>query len=84
VTTGVRRLNDIQRQTGEPRDRLSDRLRKLEAEGTIERRAYSEHPSRYEYVLTESGEALTTVLSALRIWGERYAHKRRTRVEASL
>jgi DNA-binding HxlR family transcriptional regulator len=39
----------------------------------MERRAYSEHPVRYEYVLTEPGRALTSVLTALRQWGERYA-----------
>ena len=75
IGLGVRRFNDIQRHTGAPRDRLSDRLRKLETEGIIERRAYSEHPARYEYVLTEPGRALTSVLTALRKWGERYARR---------
>jgi DNA-binding HxlR family transcriptional regulator len=70
---GVRRFNDIQRHTGAPRDRLADRLRRLTEAGVISRRPYSEHPPRYEYVLTPAGEALMPVLTALRQWGQQYA-----------
>jgi DNA-binding HxlR family transcriptional regulator len=69
---GVLRFNDIRRHTGIARDRLSNRLRQLEADGLIARRLYHEHPPRYEYMLTEAGQALTPVLRALREWGEAY------------
>jgi DNA-binding HxlR family transcriptional regulator len=72
---GVRRFNDIQRHTGAPRDRIADRLRKLEEVGVIGRQPYHEHPPRHEYVLTESGEALAPVLAALGDWGRQYARE---------
>ena len=72
LSLGVHRFNDIQRQTGAPRDRIADRLRSLEQSGLIERRQYSEHPPRFEYWLTEAGSDLTPVLDSLRHWGERY------------
>src|SRR6266508_1065208 len=42
VFFGVRRFDAIQRNTGAPRDILSVRLRKLVAEGLLERRQYQE------------------------------------------
>ena len=41
---GVARFNVIQRETGVPRDRLADRLRKLEEAGVIARDAYCDPP----------------------------------------
>lgn len=70
---GVHRFNDIQANTGAPRDRLATRLRQLERAGLITRRRYSEHPPRDEYLLTRAGHAIGPVLRELRIWGEVYA-----------
>lgn len=69
---GVHRFKDIQVNTGAPRETLSLRLRKLEEAGVIERRRYSEHPPRDEYLLTSVGQELAPVLKALREWGERH------------
>ncbi|HEV3355585.1 MAG TPA: helix-turn-helix domain-containing protein [Pseudonocardiaceae bacterium] len=66
---GVHRFDQIVRFTGAPRDVLADRLRKLVAEGVIERRPYCERPKRFEYHLTERGERLRPVLDALSRWG---------------
>jgi DNA-binding HxlR family transcriptional regulator len=73
---GVRRFSDIRTNTGAPRETLTVRLRKLEEAGVIERRRYSEHPPRDEYVLAEAGDAISPILQALRSWGERYARPR--------
>jgi DNA-binding HxlR family transcriptional regulator len=70
---GVTRFNDIQTRTGAPRASLAARLRELEDAGLIERRRYSSHPPRDEYVLTPAGCDLGPVLRELRAWGERYA-----------
>jgi DNA-binding HxlR family transcriptional regulator len=70
---GVRRFNDIQRNTGAPRQMLTARLRKLEQAGILTRVKYSEHPPRYEYELTAAGQALIPVLRGLRAWGEQFA-----------
>ena len=75
IRLGVRRFSDILSNTGAPRETLSARLRKLEEAGVIERRRYSEHPVRDEYVLTEAGKALTPVLRALHDWGARYVER---------
>jgi DNA-binding HxlR family transcriptional regulator len=73
---GVRRFSEIQRTTGAPREMLTARLRKLEDSGVITRQPYSEHPPRYDYTLTEAGQALVPVLRSLRQWGEKYAPSR--------
>jgi DNA-binding HxlR family transcriptional regulator len=70
---GVTRFNDIQVNTGAPRETLSLRLRKLEENGLIERQPYSTRPPRDEYVLTPAGRDIQPVLRSLRQWGERYA-----------
>ncbi|MEV0038916.1 MULTISPECIES: helix-turn-helix domain-containing protein [unclassified Streptomyces] len=69
---GVHRFNDIQANTGAPRETLVLRLRKLEDAGLIERRQYSERPPRDEYLLTAAGKDLSPVLRSLRQWGERH------------
>lgn len=48
---------------------LSDRLKSLESAGIVVRRAYSDHPPRFEYVLTEKGRTLGPIIKALRDWG---------------
>ena len=70
---GVTRFNDIQAKTGAPRASLAARLRELEDAGLVERRRYSSHPPRDEYVLTAAGRELGPVLGELRAWGERHA-----------
>jgi DNA-binding HxlR family transcriptional regulator len=70
---GVHRFDQIARFTGASRDILTDRLRKLEAAGVVERRRYSEHPPRFEYHLTEAGLEAGPILLALAQWGQRWA-----------
>ena len=73
LNLGVTRFNDIQTRTGAPRASLAARLRELEDAGLVERRRYSSHPPRDEYVLTPAGRDLSPVLRELRTWGERHA-----------
>lgn len=54
---------------GLPSKLLSERLKKLENEGLLERAVYSEHPLRAEYRLTERGQSLGPVMEALVRWG---------------
>ncbi len=54
---------------GMPPKVLSDRLKKLQEHGFIERRVYSEHPLRAEYHLTETGLSFKPVLHAIGEWG---------------
>jgi DNA-binding HxlR family transcriptional regulator len=48
---------------------LTDRLTFLEADGLIFRRSYSERPKRYEFFVTQKGEALLPVMQAMCAWG---------------
>jgi DNA-binding HxlR family transcriptional regulator len=67
---GARRFEDFQRGTGIARNILSTRLRTLVENGIFVREPYSEHPPRYDYVLTEKGRDLFTPLVALMRWGD--------------
>jgi len=51
---------------------LTRQLRELEADRIIHRQVFAEVPPRVEYCLTEFGETLSPVLSALQQWGNRY------------
>jgi DNA-binding HxlR family transcriptional regulator len=73
LSYGVHRFEQITHFTGASRDILTDRLRKLEEAGVVERRQYSERPPRFEYHLTRAGEELRPVLLALGEWGSRWA-----------
>lgn len=75
LSYGVHRFTKIAGYTGAPRDILTDRLRKLEAAGVIERRQYCEHPPRFEYHLTLAGRELFPVLVSLLNWGAKWAQE---------
>jgi DNA-binding HxlR family transcriptional regulator len=72
VFLGDRRFEEMVRRTGAPRDTLAARLRTLVGAGILERRQYSDHPPRDEYVLTESGLELYPVVLSLMRWGDRH------------
>ena len=63
---------EISTQTGATSQMLAARLKRLEADGLIERHPYSERPPRHEYRLTPKGVDLMPVILALRAWGERW------------
>lgn len=69
---GAYRFNEIQANTGAPRDILADRLRKLVDSGVVERERYQEHPPRDEYHLTAAGHALFGAITMLREWGDEF------------
>jgi DNA-binding HxlR family transcriptional regulator len=73
IALGATRFGDIVAGTGAPRDRIAARLKTLETAGIVVRTPYHEGPVRYEYRLTESGDALMPVLDALLEWGRQYA-----------
>ena len=65
VLIGVHRFDDLQEALGVTRSVLTDRLKRLEAEGVIERRLYHERPARYEYHLSTKGRELWPVIHHL-------------------
>src|SRR5215217_5186096 len=69
---GPRKYKDLQESlVGASPNTLSARLKKLEENGIIERRWYTEHPPRAEYALTARGRELGPVMKSLRDWGSR-------------
>ncbi|HTV45802.1 MAG TPA: helix-turn-helix domain-containing protein [Stellaceae bacterium] len=69
---GLRRFDEFQRSLGVAPNMLTRRLNRLVEAGLLERRRYSEHPPRDEYVLTPSGRDFQPVLLALSAWGSRH------------
>ena len=67
---GGARFDELQAQTGATAQMLSTRLKRLEAQGMVQRRIYSRRPVRYEYVLTPMGRDFFPVILAFRAWGE--------------
>ena len=72
LAVGNRRFDGIASKTGAPRDVLASRLRRLEAEGLVEKRLYQEKPERHEYWLTQAGNELRPILLSLAEWGDRW------------
>ncbi|MCR1785671.1 helix-turn-helix transcriptional regulator [Nocardioides carbamazepini] len=69
---GSHRFEEIVRYTGAPRDILTDRLRRLEAEGLVVRSQYQERPPRFEYHLSDLGRSLIPIIATMREFGDRH------------
>jgi DNA-binding HxlR family transcriptional regulator len=63
---GASRFNEFKQAVGEiPPRTLAQRLLELEGAGLLERRVIDARPPRVEYVLTDDGRRLRSVLDAL-------------------
>ena len=73
ISQGIRRPSDLQRAvpTASPRV-LNLQIRELEFHGILKRVIYPELPPKVEYYLTEFGESLIPVVSAMDNWGNGY------------
>jgi len=69
---GVRRFADFQADLGIARNILADRLRRLVEHGVLAKVDVGRSGVRHEYRLTEKGEALLPVLTALREWSDEW------------
>jgi len=80
---GTRRFQDLEASLpGIAPNILSDRLKLMEEHRLVKRSFYSDHPPRAEYVLTDKGRELGTVVGALAAWGARHVYKRARLVHA--
>lgn len=68
------RFDAIARGTGLGPQLVSARLKMLEAQGVVERRAYQERPLRHGYYLTAKGQDLFDILYVMRNWAENWAY----------
>jgi DNA-binding HxlR family transcriptional regulator len=70
---GPRRFNDLLSQIpGIAANILSERLKRLERDGLLVARPYSQRPPRAAYQLTAEGTELAGALSLLAHWGTRH------------
>jgi DNA-binding HxlR family transcriptional regulator len=73
---GVRRFADFEASLGIAKNILADRLARLVAHGIFEKRDVGASGTRFEYRLSEKGEALLPVLTALRDWSDAWVFGR--------
>ena len=71
---GARRFADFESSLGIAKNTLSDRLRRLVAEGVMEKIDAGQTGPRFEYRLTEKGRDLHVVLTALRQWSDKWVY----------
>lgn len=67
---GIRRFSDFQQNLGIAKNILTDRLARLVDQGIMVRVDAGQSGHRYEYELSDKGEALLPVLTALRDWSD--------------
>lgn len=51
---------------------LTDNLRSMEQDGIVIRTAYAEMPPRVVYKLSELGDTMRPIISAMELWGRGY------------
>jgi len=73
---GARRFGEFERSLGIAKNILSVRLQRLVEHGIFERIDVGSSGERFEYHLTKKGEALLTVLTALREWSDEWVFGR--------
>lgn len=69
---GMTRFDEFQKSLGIAPNILTRRLCAMVEAGLFERRRYSEHPPRDEYLLTPRGRDFSPVLLALLAWGNKH------------
>jgi DNA-binding HxlR family transcriptional regulator len=69
---GVRRFDQFQTALSAAPNILTDRLKKLVANGILDKRRYQERPPRFEYRLTDKGRDLYPAIVLMMRWGDRW------------
>ena len=69
---GLTRFDQFRKSIGIAPTILTRRLATLTEEGLLEKRRYSEHPPREEYLLTAAGRDFLPVLFMIGAWGRQY------------
>jgi len=72
IARGHVRFDALAAEIGLSRKVLTERLGRLVASGVLRRGLYQRRPVRYEYLLTDAGQALLPLLVAMQDWGDRW------------
>ena len=73
IWLGQRRFDRIRQNSGLQKALISNRLKRLTESGILTKEAYTSSPPRYNYVLTEKGQALYWTSLMLLRWERRWA-----------
>ena len=74
---GLSKFDEFAHSTGATRHIISSRLKRLCAQGVLEKVVYSDRPRRYAYKLTDKGLELEPALIAFQKWGKTHLPVRR-------
>ncbi|WP_166167400.1 helix-turn-helix domain-containing protein [Acinetobacter sp. SA01] len=69
---GFTRFDQFRKSLGIAPTMLTKRLSVLVEEGLLEKRQYSEHPPREEYLLTQAGQDFLPALFVIGAWGRKH------------
>jgi DNA-binding HxlR family transcriptional regulator len=69
---GATRFDQFRRSLSIAPNILTRRLAALTADGLLEKRRYSQHPPRDEYILTAKGRDFLPILAVIGAWGQRH------------
>jgi DNA-binding HxlR family transcriptional regulator len=84
ISQGIKRPGELQRKIpGAARRVLNVQLNQLEEHGLISKKIYAELPPRVEYELSELGQSVLPIITALGKWGDDNQDKLRLLVENS-
>jgi DNA-binding HxlR family transcriptional regulator/peroxiredoxin len=72
IARGHVRFDALAAEIGLSRKVLTERLGRLVGSGVLRRSLYQRRPVRYEYLLTDAGDALLPLLAAMQDWGDRW------------
>lgn len=72
VFAGLTRFDQLRQDLEISSKTLSARLEHLVGHGILERRGYTDHPPRHDYVPTQKGAELFPVIAAVMAWGDRW------------
>ena len=76
IDIGINRFGEIHRRIPEISKRmLTNHLRELEADGIVHRKVFAEVPPKVIYSLTDLGQTLEPIFSAMEEWGLEYVLK---------
>lgn len=81
LSYGLSRFDEFQKSLGIASNTLTRRLHDLIESGLVERRAYSEKPPRYDYLLTERGRDFRPVVLMLMKFGNKHFAPNGTRIQ---
>jgi DNA-binding HxlR family transcriptional regulator len=75
---GLTRFDHVRKSLGIVPTILTKRLAALSEEGLVEKRRYSEHPPRDEYILTAAGRDFLPIIVMIGAWGLRHRNDVKT------